>query len=33
MQECEAYLPKMDTINVYFLKQIIRGMKEVLFIP
>jgi hypothetical protein len=31
MQECEAYLPKVDTINVFFLKQIVRGMKEVRF--
>ncbi len=30
MQECEAYLPKIDTINVYFLKQIVRGQKEVI---
>jgi hypothetical protein len=28
-QECEAYLPKMDTVNIYFLKQITRGDKEV----
>jgi hypothetical protein len=28
-QECEAYLPKMDTINTYFLKQITRGAKDV----
>jgi hypothetical protein len=26
----EAYLPKMDTINIYFLKQIVRGQKEVI---
>jgi hypothetical protein len=26
---CDAYLPKMDTINVYFLKQILRGEKDV----
>ena len=25
----EAYLPKLDTINVYFLKQIARGQKDV----
>jgi len=25
LQECEAYLPKVDTINVFFLKQIVRG--------
>ena len=24
-QEGEAYLPKMDTVNIYFLKQITRG--------
>lgn len=28
-QECEAYLPKMDTINIYFLKQIARAAKDV----
>jgi hypothetical protein len=28
-QECEAYLPKMDTINIFFLKQVTRGVKEV----
>ena len=28
-QECEAYLPKMDTINIFFLKQITRGNKDV----
>jgi hypothetical protein len=28
-QECEAYLPKMDTINTYFLKQVTRGAKDV----
>ena len=28
-QECEAYLPKMDTINIFFLKQITRGAKDV----
>jgi len=27
--ECEAYLPKLDTINIFFLKQITRGNKEV----
>jgi hypothetical protein len=27
--ECEAYLPKMDTINTYFLKQITSGKKDV----
>lgn len=29
MQECEAYLPKMDTVNMFFLKQITSGKKEV----
>lgn len=28
-QECEAYLPKMDTVNIFFLKQITRGKKDV----
>ena len=28
-QECEAYLPKMDTINIYFQKQIARAAKDV----
>lgn len=28
-QNCEAYLPKVDTINIYFLKQILRGQKDV----
>ena len=27
--ECEAYLPKMDTVNIYFLKQIARAAKDV----
>jgi hypothetical protein len=27
--ECEAYLPKIDTINVHFLKQIVRAQKDV----
>ena len=27
--ECEAYLPKVDTVNIFFLKQITRGAKEV----
>ena len=27
--ECEAYLPKMDTVNIYFLKQISRAAKDV----
>ena len=28
-QECEAYLPKMDTVNIFFLKQVTRGTKDV----
>ena len=28
-QECEAYLPKLDTVNIFFLKQITRGTKDV----
>ena len=28
-QEGEAYLPKMDTASIYFLKQITRGQKDV----
>ena len=27
--ECGAYLPKVDTVNIFFLKQITRGAKEV----
>jgi hypothetical protein len=27
--ECEAYLPKMDSINIFFLREILRGEKEV----
>ncbi len=27
--ECEAYLPKMSTVNTYFLKQITSGKKDV----
>ena len=30
--ECEAYLPKLDTVNIYFLKQITSGKKEVIMI-
>ena len=29
LQDCQAYLPPMDTTNVYFLKQVMRGGKEV----
>ena len=29
LQDCQAYLPPLDTTNVYFLKQIMRGNKEV----
>lgn len=27
--ECNAYLPKVDCINIFFLKAILRGQKEV----
>ena len=27
--ECEAYLPKVDTINVHYLKQVVRAQKDV----
>jgi hypothetical protein len=30
LQDCQAYLPPMDSTNVYFLKQVMRGAKEVL---
>ena len=29
LQDCQAYLPPMDSATVYFLKQIMRGAKEV----
>ena len=29
LQDCQAYLSPLDTTNVYFLKQIMRGNKEV----
>jgi hypothetical protein len=29
LQDCQAYLPPMDCTNVYFLKQIMRGSKDV----
>ncbi len=29
LQDCQAYLPPMDGTNVYFLKEIMRGAKEV----
>ena len=28
-QECEAYLPKLNIVNIIFLRQINRGAKEV----
>jgi len=28
-QDCGAYLPKVDTINIFFLKQIMMGNKDV----
>jgi hypothetical protein len=27
--ECEAYLPKIDSVNIFFLKDIMRAQKEV----
>jgi hypothetical protein len=30
--DCQAYLPRIDSINVYFLKSIIRGEKDVSFL-
>lgn len=29
IQDCEAYLPKLDTVNIFFLKAITRGSKDV----
>ena len=29
LQDCQAYLPPMDSTNVYFLKYIMREAKEV----
>jgi hypothetical protein len=29
LQDCKAYLPPMDATNVYFLKQVMRGGKEI----
>ena len=31
--ECEAYLPKVDTINVHYLKQVVRAQKDVSVVP
>jgi hypothetical protein len=28
-QDCKAYLPKLDSTNVYFLKDLFHGTKEV----
>ena len=28
-QDCKAYMPKIDSTNVYFYKQVARGSKEV----
>ena len=30
-QDCKAYLPKIDSANVYFYKQMARGTKDVSF--
>ena len=29
LQDCQAYLPPVDATNVHFLKQVMRGGKEV----
>jgi hypothetical protein len=29
LQDCQAYLPPLHSTNVYFLKQIMKGEKEV----
>jgi hypothetical protein len=29
LQDCQAYIPPMQSTNVYFLKQVMRGEKEV----
>ena len=29
-QDCKAYMPKIDSANVYFYKQVARGTKEVI---
>lgn len=28
-QDCKAYLPKLESISIFFLKEILRGEKEV----
>jgi hypothetical protein len=30
LQDCQAYLPPLHSTNVYFLKQIMKGEKEVI---
>ncbi len=30
LQDCQAYLPPMHSTNVYFLKQVMKGEKEVI---
>ena len=30
-QDCKAYMPKIDSTNVYFYKQVARGTKDVSF--
>jgi hypothetical protein len=30
LQDCQAYLPPLTSTNVYFLKQIMKGEKEVI---
>lgn len=29
MQDCKAYMPSLDSTNVYFLKEVLKGEKEV----
>ena len=30
LQDCQAYLPPLHSTNVYFLKQVMKGEKEVI---
>ena len=29
IQDCKAFLPSLDATNIYFLKQVVKGEKEV----
>jgi hypothetical protein len=31
IQDCQAYLPSVDSTNIYFFKDIVRGAKDVSF--